>query len=81
MSLKETYASTKPSHLQDILDHIESAAAAMREAIKLAREANLDLPIQPVLDQIGSKRLEATYRLDDATYIIARLNAAREWKD
>jgi hypothetical protein len=75
---KENYHSTKPRKLEDALQRVEDAATFLREAIKIAREADLDAPIQPVLDRIGTQRTNAIYAIEDAEYILAHMANSRE---
>lgn len=75
---QENYNSTKPARLQDALERVEDAACFLRNAIKIARDANLDEPIQPVLDRIGTQRTNAIYAIEDAEYILANLANSRD---
>jgi hypothetical protein len=75
---QENYASTKPRKLQDALERVEDAATFLREAIKIAREADLDAPIQPVLDRIGTQRTNAIFAIEDAEYILANMANSRD---
>lgn len=75
---KENYSSTKPRKLEDALQRVEDAAVFLREAIKIAREADLDEPIQPILDRVGAQRTQAIFAIEDAEYILARMANSRE---
>jgi hypothetical protein len=75
---KENYDSTKPRKLEDALQRVEDAAVFLREAIKIAREADLDEPIQPILNRIGEQRTQAIFAIEDAEYILARMANSRE---
>ena len=76
--LKENYDSTKPRKLQDALDRVEDAAVFLRAAIKIAREADLDAPIQPILNRIGEQRTAAIWAIEDAEYILAKMANSRD---
>jgi len=75
---KENYSSTKPRKLEDALQRVEDAAVFLRDAIKIAREADLDAPIQPILDRVGAQRTQAIWAIEDAEYILARMANSRE---
>lgn len=76
--IKENYASTKPAKLEDALQRVEDAAVFLREAIKVAREADLDAPIQPILNRIGEQRTAAIWAIEDAEYILAKMANSRD---
>lgn len=75
--LKENYDSTKPRKMEDALQRVEDAAVFLREAIKIAREADLDAPIQPILNRIGEQRTAAIFAIEDAEYILSRAALCR----
>jgi len=75
---KENYSSTKPRKLEDALQRVEDAAVFLRDAIKIARESDLDAPIQPILDRVGAQRTQAIWAIEDAEYILARMANSRE---
>jgi hypothetical protein len=75
---KENYSSTKPRKLEDALQRVEDAATFLREAIKIARESDLDEPIQPILNRVGEQRTQAIFAIEDAEYILARMANSRE---
>jgi hypothetical protein len=76
--IKENYASTKPAKLEDALQRVEDAAVFLRAAIKIAREADLDAPIQPILNRIGEQRTAAIWAIEDAEYILAKMANSRD---
>jgi hypothetical protein len=76
--IKENYASTKPAKLEDALQRVEDAAVFLRDAIKIAREADLDAPIQPILNRIGEQRTAAIWAIEDAEYILAKMANSRD---
>jgi hypothetical protein len=76
--LKENYDSTKPRKLQDALDRVEDAAVFLRAAIKIARDADLDEPIQPILNRVGEQRTQAIFAIEDALYILSQAAKCRD---
>lgn len=78
MTPKENLVSTKPAKLEDALQRVEDAATFLRDALKIAREADLDAPIQPVLDHMGSLRTFAINAIEDAEYILAHMANSRD---
>lgn len=75
---KENLVSTKVAKFQDALQRVEDAANFLREAIKASREADLDKPIRPVLDEMGRLRTFAIWAIEDAEYILANQANSRD---
>jgi hypothetical protein len=74
----ENYASTKPARLKEAADLLSDAADILRNGYMMAKEADINAPIQPVLNKIGQSREEAYKKVYEADIILREMAWMRD---